>query len=1508
MLPVIGSKKLECLIQTNVTAICDSHPQSMSLYFREIALISRALIIITALCAIDSYGQGPSGPLDPNAIVPPTPSAMKMTEYFAQRPNMYTGTANVSVPLYTIDFDGWKLPMSLSYNATGVRPNEEAGDVGLGWAFNFTGVVSRTIRGGDDIGQQSGYYQGYVYNDMPVTFNLGYDYMNPTVKSVPLVAPPSSYYNFLNTRNPDTQADVFNYDFFGYSGSFILTQKNAINPATGAAFGKINIFKLTKNACVITFNEIAKTFSILTPEGYKGDFTVQELSTTVSSIGGSSNPTWFNVSNGTVWGENFYDIQACINLGRFETISSWYLSQITSPRGQKITFTYDLNNGRSPYYSNSRSWGELANPTDQPIAIQTVHEHIYLKNILSDEININFSMETREDLRINRFFSQQSSNWKFRYDSLDTTKSPRHLPHPLKRYTGFNVKGVDPASTLNKQITFKQSYFNNQYQDQFIGNQSEPELLWLRSRLDRVTIDDQQYRFYYNAGIPQKLTFAIDHFGFYNGRDANTKINAPLIIPSVYTTHCDTVAPMPLVYYQQDPSRTPNFNFGKGGLLTKVRYPTRGYTIFGYEGHGYNVNTNGTFLEQYGGAAGGARVNSIKEYDYDSTLLLLTKTYQYTTVPNMAVPVVSSGQLMTPLYNRYIQLERDIYSSPPNKIVGCFQVYTSGANIAGSNSAEGKVIGYSKVYEFVKSPTESYMNSYVFVNWPNAAIPATPVVTSFPYVNGQMLDERHYNSVGNIVERKYNGGKTTRNYYHPIDSLPSIAYSSNGVLNNFNALNYVAMQHYTGVFAGPDTVLTYRGVSQTGFTDADVASGTNLAKSGKAIKTVKIVSYNKNFLQASEQDSTSTGDLIKKIYLHPGDYPSAGYSSSIFQMSKPTLNVVSPVVEEITFKNGLTVSAKGNQYFYDSTRTKFVTLTANYTYNTSLDPTRKFAGTTDGHNFTAPYELNTSFTQYDMTTGRLLEFTGRDGVPHAFVWGYYKRLLPIVHGVGTTYTPLHAAYHTDSASTNYETALRNEPTLAGTQLTTYVHNPQIGVTRMMDPVGKTTTFGYDTYGRLVVTKDNSGHVLNQNKYHFKTMPPTRTLSASVPTINFGTFYHCNVPSPVTLTLTNSGEDDLPFTITIPNGFSSTLPQGIGTLYAGSSMDIPISFTGGPATYTYTGSITISAPTRTDPNGISSIPVSANYVPAGSTKNIQLSPGSLLFPYANQTQYVTITNVGNDCLTLPGTTSLMANDPNWSASVPAVVLAPGQSTTMSVFLKTPNPTANTITINADNTAGNNVLSVDIQRISLGTPGAFTFSSFTSASSTQTFTVTNSGNASVSNTSITGTNSMFTNIVPQNFTLAPGASQTISVTYNATDFSTQSTLLSFMANTSTGVTVNVTATRTRVYQLTPVPNSVTIKPSLQTQSSYLTNTGNVPVTVNSAPVGPAGFAVTYLVYSGGTWVAVDPNSTPVTLQPSSQLQIQVTTSTSGVFSSATGQLTLFDNLSNAYTLNLVRSPTP
>lgn len=667
-----------------------------------------AAILIVLSAATNGFGQA-------SEIIPPTPNAMKMTDFYSQRPGMYTGTAKISISLYSIDFDGWELPLTLNYNATGIRTNEEASEVGLGWSLNATGIISRTIRGTDDLfpGSSTDGHEGYVYNDVPVTFSMGFDDRDPDG-----FPDDSSYYAHLVNDYPDTEPDIFNYNFFGYSGSFVLSQKVATN-------GTIGIVKITEDATKISFLESNKTFTIVTPDGYKGEFTVKEKSTSFSS----STPNGETERLMCCGQENIDVLQYQNTNSTFRTTTSWYLSKIASPRGQEITFTYDMNSdGSSPYLSDTKAFAELKDTESPQVCLQTIQEHVYLKKIFSDEIEVTFTMEDREDLRENTLFTPSTSG----------PDSPFPESQSLKRFNGVHIIGKDPVSTLNKTITFVQGYFNQQYQDRISNNNNENELQWLRSRLDRVLIDDQEYRFYYEPGangVPNKLTTGIDHFGFYNGQDEVTLVLPPAPVNAAFVGGSDNLADSTLLeYYKQRWDRRVDFSYGKAGLLTKMKYPTGGYTVYEYEPHSYMVSTLGYFLEKPSttsldgsNPAGGARIKSIKEFDSNNNLVR-SRSYQYILPSNE-----SSGKLMTPLYNRYSKVIHD-YDNEPWAITFLRRTHSS---IPGNNTAEGKVVGYSRVEEVVYgSVTENYKSTYYFENRPNKVSRFNLIALGYPNLTG----------------------------------------------------------------------------------------------------------------------------------------------------------------------------------------------------------------------------------------------------------------------------------------------------------------------------------------------------------------------------------------------------------------------------------------------------------------------------------------------------------------------------------------------------------------------------------------------------------------------------------------------------------------------------------------------------------------------------------------------------------------------------------------------------
>lgn len=52
-------------------------------------------------------------------------------------------------------------------------------------------------------------------------------------------------------------------------------------------------------------------------------------------------------------------------------------------------------------------------------------------------------------------------------------------------------------------------------------------------------------------------------------------------------------------------------------------------------------------------------------------------------------------------------------------------------------------------------------------------------------------------------------------------------------------------------------------------------------------------------------------------------------------------------------------------------------------------------------------------------------------------------------------------------------------------VTTYTHDPLIGVTSVTDPKGITSTYEYDDFGRLLRVKDHLGNILSENVYNYK---------------------------------------------------------------------------------------------------------------------------------------------------------------------------------------------------------------------------------------------------------------------------------------------------------------------------------------------------------------------------------------------------------------------------------------
>jgi hypothetical protein len=147
---------------------------------------------------------------------PDTYSATRSTIYSV---NEATGIPSISVPFFTITQNGYSLPISISYSASGIRVDESASRIGLGWTLNAGGIVSRTTKGIPDYstGADGTGYKSYVSsNPLPLA--------NQSLTGTGI----QSVLGKIFTGQTDGEPDLTMYSFGSRGGKFFVNPENNI--------------------------------------------------------------------------------------------------------------------------------------------------------------------------------------------------------------------------------------------------------------------------------------------------------------------------------------------------------------------------------------------------------------------------------------------------------------------------------------------------------------------------------------------------------------------------------------------------------------------------------------------------------------------------------------------------------------------------------------------------------------------------------------------------------------------------------------------------------------------------------------------------------------------------------------------------------------------------------------------------------------------------------------------------------------------------------------------------------------------------------------------------------------------------------------------------------------------------------------------------------------------------------------------------------------------------------
>ncbi|MDB5136878.1 MAG: hypothetical protein JWP37_3481, partial [Mucilaginibacter sp.] len=148
------------------------------------------------------------------SVYPKSPNVASFAKYGDYQVNLFTGLPDISIPLYTVEAGGLKVPITLSYHASGIKLTDVASWVGLGWSIPGGGAISRRILGRAD-DDTYGYLNGGFRGTGP--FNTG-------------VTMDMQYLDDVSRGKLDGRPDIFSYDFSGHSGKFFLDGTNNYTP------------------------------------------------------------------------------------------------------------------------------------------------------------------------------------------------------------------------------------------------------------------------------------------------------------------------------------------------------------------------------------------------------------------------------------------------------------------------------------------------------------------------------------------------------------------------------------------------------------------------------------------------------------------------------------------------------------------------------------------------------------------------------------------------------------------------------------------------------------------------------------------------------------------------------------------------------------------------------------------------------------------------------------------------------------------------------------------------------------------------------------------------------------------------------------------------------------------------------------------------------------------------------------------------------------------------------
>jgi len=1043
-------------------------------------------------------------------FIPVSPRAASLG-IFGQIPvGNYTGTAEISVPLYEVKYKELSVPISLNYHASGIKPDLFPGPVGLGWALQCGGMITRVIKGAPDYsplgpGDESG------YGDLPITEDPRY--RDEWSDSYFL----SDYVVHDELLDGTSNPDEFYFNFNGHVGRFYVdhTDTFRIQSNSGETF---LIKQLPEGNLSGSFVELPQTVDL--PLAYiKGEddkpydpyadipyspnvnlssvlrgFEITDSKGIKYTFGGTLDAIEFSRPG-------LREYNKMSEPFRYVQPMSWFLVSIESPNGYSINFNYEketyITKIRFTDFCQIKVNGAITLASDAMMLDglkATLINGCYLKEITFPSGKVTFTNSVATEQLdydyISMFYpysihSMKSGNLDSYEKTLEFYHFTRFDSYSDVRYANTkNLYGPDSKTSDTHRNTVrgrfmphKVDYFNvytnkgdriKRIEFKYTNSQTE------RLKLKNVNIsgktkeDEQQYSFIYN---PLFVSYYFDTTTDYYGFDNRAYIPYDNFM-SELLKNSDFYSTL----------KVPQPSFCKKDMLEKVIYPTKGYTILEYESHEYGgryktwpftveVNEEGNLR------TGGPRIKKLSNFDSNGTKLN-EKIYHY--IKNyINGGTISSGVLAyVPQYSeKYsnVTLRKEDNSQSMN-IQEFFRV--SSNPIYPLMSTRGNHVTYSEVT--VEEPGNGYI-VYKYKNYDNGYQDKELItnISNIVTASGTTIDYRK-NDEG--ISMKLERGQLLSEEIYDINKniKTKVEYTYNNDSERFNEnVRFIQLQRNGIDFA--HQMRSYRisaGLHYTYYPYLKEKKETLYLN--KVIEKTQKYTYDKDYRMIKSMITTdSQGKEIRSEISYPHNL---AQSNNIYQRMVDKYMLSYPISQ--------------TYYSTDDLITKLsYTLSDNLS---SVDTEAILPHQKKIQYPNSPEYIESTIIKYGKYNNPV-NLIDKNNNPICVIWGYngqypiaeiknisYSQLISVINE--SRMNSISAKDEPSSSDWQVINSLTNNSSLKDALVNTFTYDPLVGVKTMTDSRGITTYYEYDNSGRLKETyiiENGKKKSVQSYEYHYQ---------------------------------------------------------------------------------------------------------------------------------------------------------------------------------------------------------------------------------------------------------------------------------------------------------------------------------------------------------------------------------------------------------------------------------------